>query len=534
MDGMNVVGDLFGAGKMFLPQVVKSARVMKQAVAHLIPYIEAEKGDTQQTKGKILMATAKGDVHDIGKNIVGVVLQCNNYEVIDLGVMVPADKILKAAREHRVDIIGVSGLITPSLDEMVHIAKELQREGFEIPLMIGGATTSKAHTAVKIEPQYPNELVVYVTDASRSVSVATSLLSDSMKDEFVRKTRAEYDAVRERRKNRSGQKKLLSYKEACANKMKFDWNDYTPPAPVFTGLKVFEDYSLEELLPYIDWTPFFITWDLKGKYPAILEDKVVGATARNLFEDAQAMLKKLIADKDLRAKGVIGFWPANASSDDEIEVYEDTSREKVITRLNHLRQQAEKADNNANMSLADYIAPKSSGQTDYIGGFAVTAGLGAEELAAQYEAAHDDYNSIMVKALADRLAEAFAERMHERVRKEFWRYAPDETFDNDSLIREKYRGIRPAPGYPACPDHTEKQKLFDLLNAQDNASMELTEHFAMTPASSVSGFYFSHPDSKYFSVGKINRDQVADYARRKEMDEATAEKWLTPVLNYDV
>lgn len=534
MDGMNVVGDLFGAGKMFLPQVVKSARVMKQSVAHLIPFIEAEKGDKQEPKGKILMATAKGDVHDIGKNIVGVVLQCNNYEVIDLGVMVPADKILQAAREHKVDVIGVSGLITPSLDEMVHVAKELQREGFDVPLMIGGATTSKAHTAVKIEPQYKNDVVVYVTDASRSVSVATSLLSDTMKEKFVSDTRAEYEMVRERRKNRSSQKKHLDYPTACAQKFQFDWSNYQPPAPTFTGLKTFDDYPLEELVDYIDWTPFFITWNLVGKYPKIFEDEKIGEAAQNLFNDAQAMLKSLIDNRKLKARGVIGFWPAKAVSDDEIAVYEDGEATKEIARLNHLRQQAEKSDGVPQLSLADYIAPEQAGTIDYIGGFAVTAGIGAEALAEQYAAENDDYNAIMVKALADRLAEAFAERMHERVRKEFWGYAPEEAFDNNALIKEKYRGIRPAPGYPACPDHTEKSVLFKLLNAEENAGMSLTEHFAMTPAAAVSGFYFSHPEARYFSVGKITRDQVDDYAKRKGMSVAEAERWLSPVLNYDV
>ncbi|MDX1451730.1 MAG: methionine synthase [Oleiphilaceae bacterium] len=533
MDGMNVVGDLFGAGKMFLPQVVKSARVMKQAVAHLIPYIEAEKGEGQQTKGKILLATAKGDVHDIGKNIVGVVLQCNNYEVIDLGVMVPADKILKAAREHNVDMIGVSGLITPSLDEMVHVAKELQREGFDIPLMIGGATTSKAHTAVKIEPQYKNDLVVYVTDASRSVSVATSLLSDSMKEKFVADTRAEYEVVRERRKNRSAQKKLLAYEQATNNALALDWANYTPPAPTFTGLKAFDEYSLEELVPYIDWTPFFITWDLTGKYPKIFEDEVIGETARSLFDDAQAMLNDFISNKNVKARGVIGFWPAQRTGADEVTVYSDETCTQALTTLNHLRQQNEKADGSANLSLADFIAPRESGKVDYLGGFAVTAGIGAEELAKQFEDKQDDYNSIMVKALADRLAEAFAERMHERVRKEFWGYACDESFDNEALIKEKYRGIRPAPGYPACPDHTEKAELFKLLQAEDNAGMHLTEHFAMTPAASVSGFYYAHPDSKYFSVGKINKDQVEAYAKRKGLSVEEAEKWLSPNLSYD-
>jgi 5-methyltetrahydrofolate--homocysteine methyltransferase len=534
MDGMNVVGDLFGSGKMFLPQVVKSARVMKQSVAHLIPFIEAEKGDKIEAKGKILMATAKGDVHDIGKNIVGVVLQCNNYEVIDMGVMVPADKILKAAKEHNVDIIGVSGLITPSLDEMVHVAKELQREGFSIPLMIGGATTSKAHTAVKIEPQYTNEAVIYVTDASRSVSVATSLLSDTMKDKFVSDTRAEYETVRERRKNRSSQKKHLGYSASVDKALTLDWESYTPPAPTFTGTKVFDNYPLEELVPYIDWTPFFITWNLVGKYPKIFDDEKIGEAAKNLYNDAQAMLKDIIENKKLSARGVIGFWPANRVSADEVAVYSDDNKNRELLRLNHLRQQAEKPDGSAHLSLADFIAPEGSDKTDYIGGFAVTTGIGADVLAAEYEAKHDDYNSIMVKALADRLAEAFAERMHERVRKEYWGYAADEAFDNDALIKEKYQGIRPAPGYPACPDHTEKTELFALLDATKNSGIELTDHFAMFPAAAVSGFYYSHPDSKYFSVGKISREQVDEYAKRKDMSIAEAERWLSPVLNYDI
>ncbi|MFV1873853.1 MAG: methionine synthase [Oleiphilus sp.] len=533
MDGMNIVGDLFGEGKMFLPQVVKSARVMKQSVAHLIPFIEAEKGDVQQTKGKILMATAKGDVHDIGKNIVGVVLQCNNYEVIDLGVMVPADKILKAAKEHQVDIIGVSGLITPSLDEMVHIAKELQRENMNIPLMIGGATTSKAHTAVKIEPQYKNNLAVYVSDASRSVSVATALLSDTQKDKFVQSTQEEYEVVRERRKNRQAKSKLLPYSAACSNKFKIDWADYTPPKPSFTGVKVFDDYPLEELVDYIDWTPFFISWDLAGKYPKILEDEKVGEAATSLFNDAQAMLRKLIDEKLLKAKAVIGFWPANASKDDEVTVYQDDSRSEALLTLNHLRQQSDKAGGLTSHSLADFIAPKSSEKPDYIGGFAVTAGIGAEALASEYQKNHDDYNSIMVKALADRLAEAFAERMHERVRKEFWSYQSSEKLTNEELIKEKYQGIRPAPGYPACPDHTEKTQLFDLLKATEHTGIELTEHFAMFPAAAVSGFYYSHPQSKYFSVGKIAKDQVVDYAERKGMSVNETEKWLSPVLGYD-
>jgi 5-methyltetrahydrofolate--homocysteine methyltransferase len=532
MAGMNVVGDLFGAGKMFLPQVVKSARVMKQGVAHLIPYIEAEKGAKQTSKGKILMATAKGDVHDIGKNIVGVVLQCNNYEVIDLGVMVPAEKILAAAKEHDVDVIGVSGLITPSLDEMVHVAKEMQREGFNIPLMIGGATTSKAHTAVKIEPQYENGLAVYVTDASRSVSVATSLISEGLREGFEKNVREEYEVVRERRKNRVSQKSLLTYEKACANKLSLNWDNYDAPKPSFTGLKVFDDFPLEELVDYIDWTPFFISWDLVGKYPKILNDEIVGEAATSLFNDAQDMLKTMLADKRIKAKGVIGFWPAASVEDDTVIVFEDETRTTELTRVHHIRQQTEVAGK-PNLSLADFVAPIESDVKDYIGGFAVTAGLGAEALAADYEAQHDDYSAIMVKALADRCAEAFAECMHERVRKEHWGYANDEQLDNTALIKEKYQGIRPAPGYPACPDHTEKAALFKLLNAEENADMHLTEHFAMTPAASVSGFYFSHPESKYFNVGKITRDHVDAYAKRKLMSINEVERWLSPVLNYD-
>ena len=533
MDGMNIVGDLFGEGKMFLPQVVKSARVMKQSVSHLVPFIEEEKGDAIVSKGKILMATAKGDVHDIGKNIVGVVLQCNNYEVIDLGVMVPADKILAAAKEHNVDIIGVSGLITPSLDEMVYVAKELQREGFNIPLMIGGATTSKAHTAVKIEPQYQNNMTVYVTDASRSVSVATSLLSDTLRDKFVTETKAEYEVVRERRKNKKARTKLLSYEGACNNKHAIEWESYTPPKPTFTGLKVFEDYDLSILVDYIDWTPFFITWDLAGKYPKILSDEKVGEAATNLFKDAQEMLKNLIDNKLIRANAVVGFWPANTTDNDTVSVFTDESRTETLLELNHLRQQTDKATGTPNMSLADFVAPKETKLDDYIGGFAVTSGIGAEALAKAYEDKEDDYSSIMVKALADRLAEAFAEHMHQRVRKEFWHYAEDETLDNESLIKEKYSGIRPAPGYPACPDHTEKTPLFNLLDATKHTSIELTEHFAMTPAAAVSGFYYSHPESKYFSVGKINKDQVEHFAKRKGMTVEDAEKWLSPVLSYD-
>ncbi|SFH72604.1 methionine synthase [Modicisalibacter xianhensis] len=532
MDGMNVVGDLFGAGKMFLPQVVKSARVMKQAVAYLIPYIEAEKSEDSQAKGKIVMATVKGDVHDIGKNIVGVVLQCNNYEVIDLGVMVPAEKILQTAREQQADIIGLSGLITPSLDEMVHVAKEMQRQGFDVPLLIGGATTSKAHTAVKIEPQYEHP-VIYVTDASRAVGVAGRLLSPGLKEAYTAEIRDEYVKVRERNARRRPKAADLSYAEARERRFDPGWDDYTPPAPAFTGLKVFDDYDLEELLERIDWTPFFMSWQLAGKYPKILEDEVVGEAARNLFDDAQVMLRKLIDEKHITARGVIGMWPANSVDDDVIEVYADNSRETVMERLNHIRQQTTKNRDGICYSLADFVAPKASGKADWVGAFAVTTGHGADELAKRYEEAGDDYNAIMVKALADRLAEAFAERMHERVRKEYWGYVPDEALDNTELIAEKYQGIRPAPGYPACPDHTEKAALFRMLQAEDNAGMTLTDSFAMWPAAAVSGWYFSHPQSKYFSTGKITRDQVDVLAGRKRMSVTELERWLSPVLSYD-
>ncbi|USZ51833.1 methionine synthase [Halomonas sp. DN3] len=532
MDGMNVVGDLFGAGKMFLPQVVKSARVMKQAVAYLIPYIEAEKSEDTQAKGKIVMATVKGDVHDIGKNIVGVVLQCNNYEVIDLGVMVPADKILKTAREENADIIGLSGLITPSLDEMVHVAKEMQRQGFELPLLIGGATTSKAHTAVKIEPQY-EQPVIYVTDASRAVGVAGKLLSPGLKEAYVNEIREEYVKVRERNAKRRPKAADLSYADARARKPALDWQGYTPPAPTFTGLKVFEDYDLNELVDRIDWTPFFMSWELVGKYPKILDDKVVGEAARQLFDEAQVMLRKLIDERLIQARGVIGLWPANSVDDDVIEVYSDETRGEVIERLHHIRQQTTKNREGVCYSLADFIAPKDSGKPDWIGGFAVTAGHGVEELSAAYKAKGDDYNAIMVQALADRLAEAFAELIHERVRKEFWAYVPEEQLDNEALIAEKYQGIRPAPGYPACPDHTEKATLFRMLDAEASTGLELTESFAMWPAAAVSGWYFSHPQSKYFATGKITRDQVEALASRKGMELDVMERWLSPVLSYD-
>ncbi|WP_029653411.1 methionine synthase [Marinobacter daepoensis] len=532
MDGMNVVGDLFGDGKMFLPQVVKSARVMKQAVAYLIPYIEAEKSEDQQAKGKILMATVKGDVHDIGKNIVGVVLQCNNYEVIDMGVMVPCDKILETARKENVDIIGLSGLITPSLDEMVHVAREMQRLDFQIPLMIGGATTSKAHTAVKIEPQYKNDIALYVSDASRCVNVASQLLSKTAKPAFVEAARTEYDEIRERRKNRGDRTKLVSLTEARARAPKIDFENYQPPAPAFTGVRAFENYDLNELVDYIDWTPFFISWDIAGKYPTIFDDPKRGEAARTLFEDAQVLLKRMIAEKRITAKGVIGFWPANRRGDDVV-VYTDESRTEERGTLHHLRQQDEKAPGKPMMALSDFVAPEDSHQKDYVGGFAVTTGIGVDELTEEFKKAHDDYSAIMVQALADRLAEAFAECMHERVRKEFWGYATDEQMTNDDLIKERYRGIRPAPGYPACPDHTEKATLFSLLDATANTSLQLTEHFAMYPTAAVSGWYFAHPESKYFAVGKIGVDQVEDYAERKGLSKAEAERWLMPSLAYD-
>ena len=534
MDGMNVVGDLFGAGKMFLPQVVKSARVMKQAVAHLVPFIEAEKaraGGVQRPKGRIVLATVKGDVHDIGKNIVGVVLQCNNFEVVNLGVMVPAEKILQTARERQADLIGLSGLITPSLEEMVHVAKEMQRQGFELPLLIGGATTSRVHTAVKIEPNY-HAPVIWVPDASRSVGVCTSLVSGGLKDEFVRKTRAEYERVREQHKGKTGQAPHHVLVEARRHGLKTDWASYRPPAPRTPGLIVFRDQPLAEIVPFIDWTPFFQTWELSGRYPRILQDKVVGEAARNLFADAQAMLERIVQEKWLQASGVVGLFPANSVGDD-VEVYADESRAQPIATFHFLRQQAVKPEDRANHCLADLIAPRASAVRDYLGAFAVTAGLGIEPRLEAYEAKHDDYSAIMLKALADRLAEAFAEFMHWKVRRELWGYATDESLDAEALIDEKYRGIRPAPGYPACPDHTEKGPLFDLLDASDNAGIALTESFAMLPTAAVSGFYFSHPQSQYFAVGKIDRDQVEDYARRRGWDLATAERWLAPNLAYE-
>ncbi len=530
MDGMNVVGDLFGSGKMFLPQVVKSARVMKQAVAYLLPFIEAEKNGKSETQGKILMATVKGDVHDIGKNIVGVVLQCNNFEVIDLGVMVPAEKILKVAKEENIDIIGLSGLITPSLDEMVHVAREMQRLDFHLPLMIGGATTSKAHTAVKIEPQYKNDISVYVADASRAVGVAQKLVTPAAKAEFIAERRDEYEAVRIRNANRKA-KALLTYEQACANAYQGDWDNYQPPKPNKLGITVYEDFDIADLAKYIDWTPFFMSWELAGKYPHILKDEVVGEAATALLKDAQAMLSRIINEKLFHARGVIGLWPAQRRGADDIAVYnEDRSTELAV--LHQLRQQTDKPNDQPNYSLADFVAPEGS-VDDYMGAFVVTAGIEAEKLANDYDAAHDDYNSILIKALADRLAEAFAERLHEIVRKELWGYASDEQLSNEELIKENYKGTRPAPGYPACPDHTEKATLFRLLNAEANTGVSLTENFAMTPAASVSGWYFSHPDAKYFGLGKINKDQVMDIAARKGMDLEQMERWLAPNLSYD-
>ncbi|MDQ7091860.1 MAG: methionine synthase [Methylococcales bacterium] len=528
MDGMNVVGDLFGAGKMFLPQVVKSARVMKKAVAYLMPYMEAEKDGKIRSNGKILMATVKGDVHDIGKNIVGVVLQCNNYEVIDLGVMVAADTILKAAREHKVDIIGLSGLITPSLDEMVHVAKEMQRQGFTVPLLIGGATTSKAHTAVKIEPNYKGSSI-YVTDASRSVGVVSKLLSDTLKDGYVDQIRSDYDKVRERHKGRKAAIKQHNLTAARENKHKINATEIVKPA--FLGEKVFDNVSLATLAEYIDWSPFFQTWELSGRYPKILTDELVGKEAQNLFNDAQAMLKQIISEKWLTARAVIGFFPANSQGDD-ILIYTDESRDEVSETLHHLRQQNIKAPGQANFCLADFVAPVETHKTDYMGGFAVTTGIGIEAKLTEFELDYDDYSSIMLKALADRLAEAFAEYMHQQVRKDHWGYADDETHSNEDLIGESYRGIRPAPGYPACPDHTEKEKLFELLNVTTNTSIELTESYAMYPTAAVSGWYFAHPESRYFNVGKIAEDQLSDYARRKGMTEDVAKRWLAAHLHH--
>ena len=532
MEGMNRVGDLFGAGKMFLPQVVKSARVMKQSVACLLPFIDAEKDGKDYTKGKILMATVKGDVHDIGKNIVGVVLQCNNYEVIDLGVMVPMDKIIKTAIAEQVDIIGLSGLITPSLDEMVHVASEMRRQGIKVPLLIGGATTSKAHTAIKIEPCFSAEATVYVPDASKAVGVATKLTSETLKAPYCQSIREEYEKIRIRNKNRRPRGNLLAYRDALENAAQIDWANYTPPVPGFLGTKVIEEFPLQDLVDYIDWTPFFITWELAGKYPDILENEVVGATARSLFNDAQVMLRKIIDKKLIKANAVIGFWPANGNGADDIVVYTDDTCSVEYKRLHHLRQQTDKPNKQPNFCLADYVAPTDCGKQDYIGGFVVSAGHGVAALAQQYEANNNDYDAILVKSLADRLAEALAERLHESVRKQYWGYASDEVLSNAELIKETYAGIRPAPGYPACPDHTEKATLFDLLNARQTIAVDLTEHFAMTPAASVSGFYFAHPEARYFGLGKIDKDQIEIYAKRKQMALTDVEHWLSPVLSY--
>jgi len=529
MDGMNVVGDLFGAGKMFLPQVVKSARVMKKAVAYLLPYIEAEKlrtGDVGKSNGKIVMATVKGDVHDIGKNIVGVVLACNNFEVIDLGVMVPAQKILDTAIAENADMIGVSGLITPSLEEMSHVAREMQRQGFTIPLLIGGATTSRAHTALKIDPHYKSP-TVWVKDASRAVGIAQSLLSPELREPFVAANAADYADIRQRHRQRDG-KRLVSLEHARSRKYTCDWAAYTPPTPLQPGLHVLDDYPLQELVDCIDWSPFFNAWELAGKFPAILTDDIVGKQASELYADARAMLKKIVKEKWLTAKAVCGFWPANAVGDDIV-----LQKDGADVWLRCLRQQADKPVERPNLCLADFIAPKDSGKQDWVGAFAVTAGLGIEPHLERFRADHDDYNAILLKSLADRLAEAFAERLHQRVRKEFWGYSADEQLGNDELIAEGYQGIRPAPGYPACPEHSEKRVVFDLLKATDNAAITLTDHFAMYPAASVSGLYFSHPDSKYFVVGRVTKEQVADYAKRKGVDLVQAERWLSFNLDYD-
>ncbi len=532
MDGMNVVGDLFGSGKMFLPQVVKSARVMKQAVAHLIPYIEEEKrrlGTAPKPKGKVVMATVKGDVHDIGKNIVGVVLQCNNYDVVDLGVMVACETILETARKENADMIGLSGLITPSLEEMAHVAKEMERLGFKLPLLIGGATTSRTHTAVKIEPHYSGP-VVWVPDASRAVGVASALASAEQRDKYMEQVRDDYVKVRAQHAAKTGQKSV-TLEAARANATKIDWGGYAPPRPRQFGVMSLKNYPLEKLAPYIDWAPFFQTWDLAGKYPEILDDPVVGEAARNVMKEGREMLERIVNGRWIAASGVVGLWPASSVGDD-IEIYADEKRERVLMTWHNLRQQNQKPPGNPNQGLADFIAPKDSGVADYIGAFAVTGGIGIDAKVKEFEARNDDYGAIMVKAIADRFAEAFAEHLHHRVRTEFWGYARDEKLSNDELIAEKYAGIRPAPGYPACPDHTEKADLFQLLAADRNAGMVLTESFAMLPTASVSGFYFSHPQARYFAVGKVERDQVSDYAHRKGMDLAQAERWLAPNLNY--
>ena len=532
MAGMNVVGDLFGTGKMFLPQVVKSARVMKKAVGHLIPFIEAEQDGDVSSNGKIVLATVKGDVHDIGKNIVGVVLQCNNFEVVDLGVMVSCEKILDAARHENAQMIGLSGLITPSLDEMVHVASEMQRQKFELPLLIGGATTSPAHTAVKIEPQYEGP-VIYVKDASRSVGVAQALVEPDTRKALVDKTRHENARRREQHAGKSRLKPQLSLDEARKRRHEIDWNGYTPPEPGFTGVRVFDRIDLAVLTDYIDWMPFFNAWEFHGKYPAILSDAIVGEAASALYKDARAMLEKIVREEWLQARAVLGLFAANSTGHDDLVIYADDERKTRLERLCHLRQQRAKPEGQPQNCLADFVAPVESGVADFVGAFAVTAGIGIDERVAQFEKAHDDYNSIVLKALADRLAEALAEYLHEQVRIEHWAYAPDERLENEQLIAERYRGIRPAPGYPACPDHTEKGKLWSLLDVEKNIELRLTDSYAMFPTAAVSGFYFSHPDARYFSVGKIDRDQLESYAARKGMSVAEAEKWLSPILGYD-
>ena len=529
MDGMNVVGDLFGAGKMFLPQVVKSARVMKKAVAYLLPFIEAEKlrtGDVGKSNGKIVMATVKGDVHDIGKNIVGVVLACNNFEVIDLGVMVPAQKILDTARAENADLIGLSGLITPSLEEMSHVAREMQRQGFSTPLLIGGATTSRAHTALKIDPHYTAP-TVWVKDASRAVGVAQSLISPELRGAFVAANDADYADIRQRHRNRGDAKRLVSLEHARGQRFRCDWAQYVPPVPARPGVHVFEDWPLQDLLPFIDWTPFFSAWELAGKFPAILDDEIVGTQASALYRDARAMLDTIIKEKWLTARAVFGLWPANSRGDDVVVSLPDGE-----TTLHFLRQQVDKPAERPDFCLADFIAPEDSGRQDWIGAFAVTAGIGIEPHVARFEADHDDYNAILLKALADRLAEALAERLHHRVRTGYWGYAAGEALDNEALIAEQYVGIRPAPGYPACPEHSEKRTLFALLGAE-GIGMSLTESFAMLPTAAVSGYYFSHPQSQYFVVGRVSKEQVADYARRKGVDRVQAERWLASNLDYD-
>jgi 5-methyltetrahydrofolate--homocysteine methyltransferase len=535
MDGMNVVGDLFGSGRMFLPQVVKSARVMKQAVAYLMPYMEQERDGRAHlsSNGKIVLATVKGDVHDIGKNIVGVVLQCNNYEVVDLGVMVPAEKILETAIAERADIVGLSGLITPSLDEMCHVAAEMERQGFEVPLLIGGATTSRVHTAVKIHPNYKRGQAIYVNDASRAVGVVSALMTRESRARYFGDIRGEYARIAAAHARGENNKQRLPLAAARANAFKLDWSGiYAPPAPNFVGARAFGDIAIAELVDYIDWTPFFATWELTGKYPAILKDPAMSEAARTLFADAQDMLRRMLAEGWFTTRAVIGFWPANSEGDD-IVVFADEARKTPIAALHTLRQQLAKREGRPNVALSDFIAPRVSGLADYIGAFAVTAGIGEDAVVERFKHANDDYSAIMAKALADRLAEALAERMHQRVRREFWGYDAGETLSNEEMIAERYRGIRPAPGYPAQPDHTEKGTLFALLGGESAIGVKLTESFAMWPGASVCGLYFSHPESHYFGVGKIERDQVEDYARRKQQTLVETERWLAPILNYD-